>query len=190
MNLTICPYVIMSSFSAEEARELCCSAASLVISKLFCAICVFIFAVVGATLGSLVGAFVGAKTKIGCLNGATVGAIRGGSFSIDLFKILLVVCSSDDMGTSYFLPPINAFNGVVLNEGLSKDEIESIPSIRVTEEVWDSSRNPVCCSICLEDLVRGEIVHSLPNCRHKFHRWCIQTWLNGHKSCPLCRRNI
>ncbi|KAE8729060.1 hypothetical protein F3Y22_tig00004004pilonHSYRG00069 [Hibiscus syriacus] len=37
---------------AEEARELCCSAASLVNSKLFCAIIVFIFAVVGATLGA------------------------------------------------------------------------------------------------------------------------------------------
>ncbi|GMJ14868.1 ABA-related RING-type E3 ligase, Arabidopsis Toxicos en Levadura 27 [Hibiscus trionum] len=181
MALTVRPSspFTMSCFSAEEARELCCSATSLVISKLFCGIFIFIFAVVGATLGALVGAFVGAKTKIGCLHGATVGAIRGSFLSIDFFKLSLVVCSSDYMATSYFLRPINA-----CNEGLSKDAIENIPSIRVTEE------DVVCCSICLEDLVRGEIVHSLPHCHHKFHTSCIQTWLNGHKSCPLCRRNI
>ncbi|KAK9028918.1 hypothetical protein V6N11_026053 [Hibiscus sabdariffa] len=146
MSITIRPSPFtMACFSAKETRELCCSAVSLLVSKLFCAIFIFIFAVVGATLGALIGAFVGAKTKMGCLRGATVGAIRGSFLSIDFFKISLVVYSSDDTATSYFLRPTNAFNG------LSKDAMENIPRIRVTEEdVWDSSRNPVCCSICLE----------------------------------------
>ncbi|KAK8601360.1 hypothetical protein V6N13_058924 [Hibiscus sabdariffa] len=150
MSLTIRPSPFtMTCFSAKETRELCCSSVSLLISKLFCAIFIFIFAVVGATLGALIGAFVGAKTKMGCLRGATVGAIRGSFLSIDFFKISLVVYGSDDIATSYFIRPINAFNSTF--NGLSKDAMENIPRTRVTEEdVWDSSRNPVCCSICLE----------------------------------------
>ncbi|XP_052885674.1 NEP1-interacting protein-like 1 [Gossypium arboreum] len=107
MEQPICPCpFIMPYFPAEEARELCCSAASLVISKLFHAIFIFIFSVVGATLGAMVGAFVGAKTKIGWLHGASVGAIRGSFFSIKLFEFSLIVCSSDDMATSYFFQPV------------------------------------------------------------------------------------
>ncbi|XWS24534.1 hypothetical protein CRYUN_Cryun28dG0111200 [Craigia yunnanensis] len=196
MDLSICrsPF-IMSCFPAQEARELCCSAVSAVITKLLYAIFVFIFAVVGATLGALIGAFAGAKTKIGCLHGATIGVIKGSFFSIKCFKILLIVCSSDDLATSYFLQPINAadstLNKVPWNQGLSKDSIEKFPKIRITEEnVWDSSRNRISCSICLQDFLQGEIVHSLPHCHHMFHISCIQKWLIGHKSCPLCRRNF
>ncbi|XVF63632.1 hypothetical protein PTKIN_Ptkin09bG0102200 [Pterospermum kingtungense] len=150
------PSFIMSCFPAEEARELCCSAASAVISKLVYAFFIFIFAIVGATLGALIGAFVGAKTKIGCLHGAAVGAIKGCFFSIKFFRISLVVCSSDYLETSFLLRQINAFdstfNQVHWNEGLSKDSVERIPNIRITEEnVWDSSRNRISCTICLQD---------------------------------------
>ncbi|XP_022769245.1 NEP1-interacting protein 1-like [Durio zibethinus] len=197
MDLSICPSpsFIISCFPAEKARELCCSATSAVISKLFYAIFIFIFAVVGATLGALTGAFVGAKTKIGCLHGATVGAIKGSFFSIKFFKISLIVYSSDDMATRFLQQPINAFdstfNEVAWNDGLSKGSIEKIPKIRITEEnVWDSSRNRISCSICLQDFLHGEIVHSLPHCHHMFHISCIQKWLIGHKTCPLCRRHF
>ncbi|MBA0745724.1 hypothetical protein Gogos_008288, partial [Gossypium gossypioides] len=59
----------------------------------------------GATLGALTGAFVGTKTKMGCLHGAMVGAIKGSFFSINLFKISLRICSSDDISTTYLLQP-------------------------------------------------------------------------------------
>ncbi|XP_021284163.1 NEP1-interacting protein 1-like [Herrania umbratica] len=199
MDLSLCPSAsfIMSCFPAEEARELCCLATSAVISKLFYAIFISIFAVVGATLGALTGAYVGAKTKIGCLHGATVGAVKGSFFSIKFFKISLIVCSSDDVATRYLLQSINAldstFNQVPWNipEGLSKESIQNIPKIRITEEnVWDSSRNRISCSICLQDFLQGEVVHSLPHCHHMFHVSCIQKWLGEHKSCPLCRRSF
>ncbi|EOY15121.1 RING/U-box superfamily protein [Theobroma cacao] len=228
MDLSLCPSpsFIMSCFPAEEARELCCSATSALISKLFYAIFISVFAVVGATLGALTGAYVGAKTKIDCLRGATVGAIKGSFFSIKFFKILLIVCSSDDVATrdllqsvrlpvsvallSFLLSSAHAlrffgpreihinaldstFNQVPWNipEWLSKESIQNIPKIRITEEnVWDSSRNRISCSICLQDFLQGEVVHSLPHCHHMFHVSCIQRWLVEHKSCPLCRRSF
>ncbi|XP_022772618.1 NEP1-interacting protein 1-like [Durio zibethinus] len=197
LDLSICPSpsYIMSCFPVEEARELCCSAVSAVITKLFYAIFIFIFAVVGATLGAVTGAFVGAKTKIGCLHGAAVGAIKGSFLTVKLFKISVIVWSSDNMSTSYLLQLINPFdsrfNKVPENERLSKSSTEKIPKIRITEEnIWDSSRNRICCSICLQDFLPGEIVHSLPQCHHMFHMSCIGKWQIGHKSCPLCRRNF
>ncbi|KAE8659839.1 Calcium-dependent protein kinase 29 [Hibiscus syriacus] len=190
------PFIMSCNFPVEEARELCCSAASALIIKLFYAIFIFIFAVVGATLGVLTGAFVGTKTKMGCVQGAVVGAIKGGFFSVNLFKISVRVCSSeDDMATMYLLRSVNAFEStldqVVWNEGLPKDSIAKIPKMRITEDnVWDSFRNRISCSICLEDFTPGEIFHSLPQCRHMFHNSCIQQWLVDHKYCPLCRRQL
>ncbi|XVE56211.1 hypothetical protein DITRI_Ditri03aG0219600 [Diplodiscus trichospermus] len=152
----------MSCFPVEKARELCCSAVSAVITKLLYAIFIFLFAVVGATLGAMAGAFIGAKTKTGCLHGATIGAIKGSVFSIKLFKISLRVFSSDDMATMNLLQPINAFGStlnVSWNEGLSKNSIEKIPKIRITEEnAWDSSSNRISCSICLQ------VFHLFPQC--------------------------
>ncbi|KAK8646400.1 hypothetical protein V6N13_120189 [Hibiscus sabdariffa] len=199
MDLSICfspPFIMSCNFPVEEARELCCSAASALVIKLFYAIFIFIFAVVGATLGVLTGAFVGSKTKMGCLQGAMVGAIKGGFFSISLFKISVRVCSSDgDTATTYLLQPVNAFESAldeaIWNEGLPRDSIAKIPKTRITEDnVWDSFRNRISCSICLEDFTPVETVHSLPHCHHMFHSSCIQQWLVDHKSCPLCRREF
>ncbi|MBA0865108.1 hypothetical protein Goshw_009076 [Gossypium schwendimanii] len=118
---------------------------------------------VGATLGALTGAFVGTKTKMGCLHGAMVGAIKGSLFSINLFKISLRICLSDDISTTYLLQPVSVFystfNEVIRNE-LSKDSMAKIPKTRITEQnVWDSFRNRISCSICLEVFFSSFVVY-------------------------------
>ncbi|KAE8704498.1 Calcium-dependent protein kinase 29 [Hibiscus syriacus] len=201
MNFIIhpCSSFIMPCFPLEETRDFCCSAASSVISKLFYAIFIFIFAVVGATLGAVTGAFVGAKTKMGFMPGVAIGAIKGTFLSIKLLKISLIMCSSNDLALAtryHLLQPINVhesttFIQVSLNEGLSKDSMENIPKLRITEEnIWDSLRSRIPCSICLEEFLQWEIVHRLPQCNHMFHVSCLQKWVKSHKSCPLCRRNF
>lgn len=60
--------------------------------------------------------------------------------------------------------------------------------------------NSECC-ICLSSFVRGERIRVLPNCRHEFHRICIDKWAGtfaanrrqtncsvkrGRPTCPLC----
>lgn len=43
------------------------------------------------------------------------------------------------------------------------------------------------CSICRENIVGRDAVMS-NYCNHKFHRDCIEPWINtGHNSCPMCR---
>jgi hypothetical protein len=43
------------------------------------------------------------------------------------------------------------------------------------------------CPVCLADFADGEPVRVLPECMHYFHADCIDTWLHGSTSCPMCR---
>ncbi len=45
------------------------------------------------------------------------------------------------------------------------------------------------CSICLENYVPGEESRTL-NCKHMFHKTCIDGWLANHDTCPLCRVDV
>lgn len=45
----------------------------------------------------------------------------------------------------------------------------------------------VKCVFCLCDIEEGEEVREL-RCRHVFHRFCLDRWLEfGNDTCPLCR---
>ncbi|KAJ3684237.1 hypothetical protein LUZ61_013401 [Rhynchospora tenuis] len=46
------------------------------------------------------------------------------------------------------------------------------------------------CSICLCDLQQDDVVRMLPPCSHFFHIQCIDVWLYGHPSCPICRASL
>ena len=40
--------------------------------------------------------------------------------------------------------------------------------------------------ICLCDFESGDILRQLP-CKHEFHQPCIDSWMDRHRTCPLCR---
>jgi hypothetical protein len=46
------------------------------------------------------------------------------------------------------------------------------------------------CSICIEQVNDKEIVKRLPKCGHLYHADCIDSWINTHSECPVCRKNI
>lgn len=50
------------------------------------------------------------------------------------------------------------------------------------------------CAVCLSQLDEHDEVRELRNCRHVFHKDCIDRWVDhdadhddNHNSCPLCR---
>ncbi len=78
--------------------------------------------------------------------------------------------------------------------------VEAIPE----ENFVRNKYNDTCC-ICLSTFVRDERIRVLPNCRHEFHRCCIEEWAqtfaaekgmrlrlgchvkSGNPTCPLCK---
>lgn len=47
------------------------------------------------------------------------------------------------------------------------------------------------CSVCLSGLEVRDVVRELGNCRHAFHRQCIDAWVDtGKVTCPLCRSQL
>ncbi|XP_078175092.1 RING-H2 finger protein ATL1-like [Carex rostrata] len=46
------------------------------------------------------------------------------------------------------------------------------------------------CSICLSAVEEGETVKLLPECLHSFHGDCVDMWLSGHTTCPVCRIEV
>ncbi|ONI00233.1 hypothetical protein PRUPE_6G077200 [Prunus persica] len=49
------------------------------------------------------------------------------------------------------------------------------------------------CSICLEEFKDGEECRLLANCKHSFHKRCVDKWLTNKESkppCPLCRASV
>ncbi|CAL5439715.1 unnamed protein product [Camellia sinensis] len=47
---------------------------------------------------------------------------------------------------------------------------------------------PESCAVCLYDFDGGDEIRRLTNCRHIFHRSCLDRWMDhDHRTCPLCR---
>ncbi|CAN7036375.1 unnamed protein product [Brassica oleracea var. botrytis] len=44
-----------------------------------------------------------------------------------------------------------------------------------------------CCSICLADYKKTDMIRVLPDCNHLFHDKCVDPWLMIHPTCPVCR---
>ncbi|XP_031621314.1 E3 ubiquitin-protein ligase Iruka [Contarinia nasturtii] len=69
---------------------------------------------------------------------------------------------------------------------LSKDKIQEIPRIEITDEQFE---NKMQCSVCWDNFERMELVRKLP-CTHMYHEHCIVPWLELHGTCPVCRKAV
>ncbi|XP_020215389.1 RING-H2 finger protein ATL40 [Cajanus cajan] len=94
------------------------------------------------------------------------------------------------------LPDHANFTAEPYNIGLDATIIASLPTFTVRAKTLEASTanddgcSAVNCVVCLCALGGGEKVKLLPNCNHFFHMDCIDTWLNCHSTCPLCRAEV
>ncbi|KAK3206188.1 hypothetical protein Dsin_020234 [Dipteronia sinensis] len=78
------------------------------------------------------------------------------------------------------------------SHGLELSTINSLPitKFKKKEQEQEPNTSATDCAVCLGEFEEGEMLKHLPNCGHGFHSCCIDTWLESHSNCPLCRSNI
>ncbi|CDP12054.1 unnamed protein product [Coffea canephora] len=63
---------------------------------------------------------------------------------------------------------------------------ELLPVVKFSE-ISDLAA-PESCAVCLYEFEDDDEIRRLTNCRHIFHRSCLDRWMDhDQKTCPLCR---
>jgi len=76
-------------------------------------------------------------------------------------------------------------DNTIVKKGMSDKEMEAFP-IDVFVKGYDEE---CACSVCISELESGEITRKL-TCGHKFHKDCVDTWLNQNITCPVCKKYL
>ncbi|CAN7069456.1 unnamed protein product [Brassica rapa subsp. trilocularis] len=74
------------------------------------------------------------------------------------------------------------------NSGIDRSVIESLPVFRFG--ALSGHKEGLECAVCLARFEPTEVLRLLPKCKHAFHIECVDTWLDAHSTCPLCRYRV
>ncbi|EFJ35296.1 hypothetical protein SELMODRAFT_438576, partial [Selaginella moellendorffii] len=77
-----------------------------------------------------------------------------------------------------------------LDHGLNKSFRDNIPTIVFDAKFAETRGGDTQCAVCLGEYQIGEKLQQLPTCRHTFHVECIDEWLAGNSTCPICRTSL
>lgn len=70
--------------------------------------------------------------------------------------------------------------------GLDKNDLDKLRVAIYTDfEDRDGSDRDMC-SVCFEKFIDSDMCREL-TCKHLYHQTCIDKWLGGHITCPICR---
>ncbi|XP_052159881.1 NEP1-interacting protein-like 2 isoform X2 [Oryza glaberrima] len=197
----------------EESRRRAATRLSRLLRGVVSGMLTGIFAVAGGLTGAVTGALAGRASDGGVLRGAGLGAFAGAVLSIEILEASRAYWCQDRSSSPGSLSMNEAsghityrwqvgiadvVNGAVheilgdvpSGEGLSKYSLMKLPYHVVIDHNNGSIGESLSCPICLQDVVAGETVRRLPKCSHTFHQPCVDKWLVGHGSCPVCRQHV
>ncbi|KAL8064149.1 hypothetical protein ABFX02_01G072400 [Erythranthe guttata] len=67
---------------------------------------------------------------------------------------------------------------------------ELLPVVKFSD-LAEEDNPPENCAVCLYEFDGEDEIRRLANCRHIFHRSCLDRWMDhDQKTCPLCRTQI
>lgn len=75
------------------------------------------------------------------------------------------------------------------NSGIDPVVIESLPVFRFGS-LRGGQKDGLECAVCLNRFEPVDVLRLLPKCKHAFHVECVDTWLDAHSTCPLCRFRV
>ncbi|KAK6925339.1 Zinc finger, RING-type [Dillenia turbinata] len=74
------------------------------------------------------------------------------------------------------------------NSGVDRTIVESLPVFRFAS--LRGQKEGLECAVCITKFEPSEVLRLLPKCKHAFHVECVDTWLDAHSTCPLCRYRV
>ncbi|KAK6921219.1 Zinc finger, RING-type [Dillenia turbinata] len=74
------------------------------------------------------------------------------------------------------------------NSGVDRTTVESLPVFRFGS--LRGQKEGLECAVCITKFEPSEVLRLLPKCKHAFHVECVDTWLDAHSTCPLCRYRV
>ncbi|XP_065635232.1 RING-H2 finger protein ATL29-like [Quercus suber] len=81
--------------------------------------------------------------------------------------------------------------GAAAKTGLDPSLIQSFPTFLYSSvKEFHKEEYGLECAICLLEFEDDSLLRFLPVCHHVFHQECIDLWLESHKTCPVCRRDL
>lgn len=73
--------------------------------------------------------------------------------------------------------------------GLEKEALESLPVVSYHNETFKHVDDEYkSCPICLDQFEEEQEVRFLW-CLHRFHKNCVDQWLDKHTTCPICKKD-
>ncbi|KAE8733309.1 hypothetical protein F3Y22_tig00001349pilonHSYRG00073 [Hibiscus syriacus] len=105
----------------------------------------------------------------------------------------VIIALSTYLGLSDFLETDTVWQDALTrtrpkNPPISALLIREILPVLKLDELFVVGDPPESCAVCLYEFEGGEEIRWLRNCRHVFHRTCLDCWMDhDHKTCPLCR---
>ncbi|KAG2292094.1 hypothetical protein Bca52824_038763 [Brassica carinata] len=100
---------------------------------------------------------------------------------LTIFAMVMIICCCCCCRTGPVELPPNIETGQI--KGILFKDIKE----KEEEEEGCGKR---CCPICLEEYEDDHEIRRLEKCRHVFHRFCIDSWLQQKQNCPSCRRSV
>ncbi|KAE8670644.1 Gag protease polyprotein [Hibiscus syriacus] len=73
--------------------------------------------------------------------------------------------------------------------GLESVVVANFPTKKYSDVCFSASEDAQCI-VCLSEYHADNILRILPYCGHFFHVTCIDTWLQQHSTCPVCRLSL
>ncbi|MED6194282.1 hypothetical protein PIB30_027128 [Stylosanthes scabra] len=96
--------------------------------------------------------------------------------------------STGTTGTGYHYTSRAATLAGRKNSGIDRSIVESLPIFRFGS--LRGQKEGLDCAVCLAKFESSEVLRLLPKCKHAFHVECVDTWLDAHSTCPLCRHRV